>query len=152
MASLLKGRPLEKAIHGKILITKSTLIMKEIEEAARKSTEERRRVLNEQVENLQKTNVANIQELKEALMPIVANFQKLIMALRQESINLQEQQIKVTTGIQMMEQQKAFLDRRISDLRKMRLLLNIKVMALAIMIGLISGLGIFLILFYRLIP
>src|SRR5690554_951070 len=126
--------------------------MKEIEEAARRSTEERRRILNDQVENLQKTNITNIQELKEALRPITANFQKLIMALRQESINLQEQQIKVTSGLQIMEKQQAFLDRKTSDLRKLRLLLNIKLITLALVVGLISGIGIFLTLFYRLVP
>src|SRR5690554_3859739 len=126
--------------------------MKEIEEAAKRSIEERRRILNQQVENLQKTNITNIQELKEALAPITGDIQKLIIALRQETVNLQEQQVKVITGIKTMEQQQAFLERKTSDLKRMKLLLTLKIMPLALTTGLVSGLGIFLILLYRMIP
>src|SRR5690554_3010055 len=122
--------------------------MKEIEEATRKSIEERRRILDGQVKHLQMTNLANIQQLTEALMPITGSIQNLIMDLRQEAINLQEQQVRINKGQQVLEQLQSYIEKRTLSLKKANSLLTIKQTGIALLIGAISAVSIFYLMLY----
>lgn len=110
-----------------------------LKQSAKKAIEERERILKQQVENLYSQNMENIEDMKEALMPILSSLKQMILLVEDvnsQTFQMQNQLLRTSQQAgNLIEEQRSILQKTI----KTKKAISIKIILLSILIG--SGAG-----------
>ena len=103
--------------------------------SAQRVVEERKKILEEQINRLQETNISGIQELKEQITPVTKSLRELLAQAKEEELKLATTLIQwkevVRTSEEILKQQKR-TGRQIT----------LKIFLLAVLVGIATSLAI----------
>ena len=115
-----------------------------MQQLSRKAIKERERILKEQVENLYAQNIENIEDLREALAPMLDSARQMVLYMGEEvknSIRAQDQMAKtIEEARSVIVQQEKILQKTIDN----RNSIDLKMMITSITIGVTMGATTFL--------
>ena len=111
--------------------------------------EERKRILDQQVERLHQTNLKNIEQLTYFLTPIAESISKLIVAVQKEVTTVQEKQASFMETTNKATKNMQHQETVLKEMKDTAYNLKRTTLLAAIILGILSNLLSFLLIYYK---